>query len=164
LYTSATEPSKQNGEAGKVVLQLEQEARMLKIMLERAMRDQGLSSHKVAEAIGVSHTTILRALRSDTVDLNTIFKIANFLNVRPSELLDSMATDTTLPDQLAVLLSHSRELENELKDAVERTQAGELDPAVIRDIVSYALYKLNQAGANNAAKLKSKSKSKSGAD
>ena len=135
---------------------------MLDIMLKRTMRDQGLSSHKVAEEIGVSHTTILRALRGDTVDVNTIIKIASFLNVRPSELLNSMSTDATLADQLAVLLSHSRELEKELKDAVERTQAGELDPTVIRDIISYALYRLNQAEANHA--VKPKSKSKSGAD
>jgi transcriptional regulator with XRE-family HTH domain len=146
------------------VLQLVQEAQMLQIVLRKAMQERQLSSHQVAEAIGVSHTTILRALKAEPVDINTIIKIADFLNIRPSELLNSMATDATLPDQLAALLSHSRELEDELRDAVERTRAGELDPAVIRDIVSYALYKLNQAGANNATKSKSKSKSKSGTD
>ena len=118
---------------------------MLTIVLQRAMRDQGLSSHKVAQEIGVSHTTILRALHGEAIDVNTIIKIANFLKVRPSELLNSMSTNATLPDQLAVLLSHSRELESELKDAVKRVQAGELDPAVVSDIVSYALYKLNRA-------------------
>ena len=134
---------------------------MLNIMLKRAMRDRGLSSHKVAEKIGVSHTTILRAVRGDAVDVNTIIKIANFMNVRPSELLNSMSTDATLPDQLAVLLSHSSELEAELKVAVERVQAGDLDLAIVRDIVSYAIYKLNGAEAGNVAKPKPKPKSKS---
>jgi transcriptional regulator with XRE-family HTH domain len=119
---------------------------MLQIVLKNAMDQRKLSSHKAAEAIGVSHTTILRALRGEAVDVETIIKIANFLHIRPSELLNSMSTETGLPDQLAALLSHSPELENELKGAVERAQAGQLDPAVIRDIVSYALYKLNQAG------------------
>jgi transcriptional regulator with XRE-family HTH domain len=117
---------------------------MLDILLQQAMRDKGLSSRKMAEAIGSSHTTILRALRGEAVDVETIIKIANYLGVRPSELLDSMATDTTLPDQLAVLLAHSEELEQQLADAMERVQAGELKPEVVRDIVSYALYKLNQ--------------------
>ena len=120
---------------------------MLDILLQRAMRDKGLSSHKAAEAIGTSHTTILRALKGEAVDVETIIKIANFLNVRPSELLNSMATDATLPDQLATLLSHSRELEEQLRDAMERVRAGELKPETVADIVSYAVYKLNQAGS-----------------
>ena len=122
---------------------------MLQIVLEKAMKEQGLSSHKAAEAIGVSHTTILRALRGETVDVDTIIKIANFLKVRPSELLNSMSTDTALTDQLAVLLSHSPEFEEELRDAVERVKGGALDSAVLRDIVSYALYKLKQSGDSN---------------
>jgi transcriptional regulator with XRE-family HTH domain len=120
---------------------------MLDIILQRAMRGQGLSSHKAAEAIGVSHTTILRALRGEAVDVETIIKIANFLKIRPSELLNSMSTDATLPDQLATLLSHSPELEETLKDAMERVRAGNLKPETVADIVSYALYKLNQPGA-----------------
>jgi hypothetical protein len=42
------------------------------------------------------------------------------------------------------------------KNAVERIQAGELDPAIVRDIMGYVIYRLNQAGANNVAKPKSK--------
>jgi len=127
---------------------------MLDIMLQNVMNEKRLSSHKAAEAIGVSHTTILRALRGETVDVDTIIKIANFLKVRPSELLNSMATDATLTDQLAVLLSHSRELEEELKDATKRVVSGQLDPAVLRDIVSYALYKLNSSGAQDVTVAK----------
>jgi transcriptional regulator with XRE-family HTH domain len=120
---------------------------MLDIMLKQAMRERGLSSHKAAAEIGVAHATVLRVLKGEAVDINTLIKFANFLKVRPSELLNSMNTDATLPDQLAALLSHSPELEATLKDAMERVRAGELKPATIADIVSYALYKLNQPGA-----------------
>ena len=120
---------------------------MLDIILRNAMQERGLSSHKVADAIGCSHTTILRSLRGEAIDLETIVKIANFLNIRPSELLNSMPTDATLPDQIAALLSHSPELEETLRDAVERVKAGELKPSTIADIVSYARYRINQPGA-----------------
>jgi transcriptional regulator with XRE-family HTH domain len=110
------------------------------------MADRNLSSHTAAEEIGTSHTTILRALRGDNIDVDTIIKIANWLKIRPSELLNSMS-DTSLADQIAVLLSHSPELEDELKDAAERVKAGALDRAVLQDIISYALYKLHGAGA-----------------
>ena len=135
---------------------------MLQQILQKAMADRNMSSHTAAEAIGVSHTTILRALRGDRVDVDTIIKIANWLNIRPSELLNSMS-DTSLADEIAVLLSHSRELEDELKDATERVKAGHLDPAVLKDIVSYALYKLNSSGdgnVNTAAKGNRRTRSK----
>lgn len=120
---------------------------MLQTILQREMSSRSLSSHGAAEEIGVSHTTILRALRGERVDVDTIIKIANWLHVRPSELLNSMS-DTSLADEIAVLLSHSPALEAELKDAAERVKAGVLDPAVLRDIVSYALYKLRSTGAD----------------
>lgn len=127
---------------------------MLQTLLQREMAARNLSSHTAAEEIGTSHTTILRALRGDRVDVDTIIKIANWLKIRPSELLNSMS-DTSLADQIAVLLSHSSDLEKELKDAAERVQSGALDPAVLKDIVSYALYKLNGAGEINVSRANS---------
>jgi transcriptional regulator with XRE-family HTH domain len=121
---------------------------MLQTILQQEMKRRNVSSHGVAEAIGTSHTTVLRAMRGERVDVDTIIKLANWMNIRPSELLNSMS-DTSTADQLAVLLSYSPELEAELKDATERVKAGVLDPAVVRDIVSYALYKLNTSGDHN---------------
>src|SRR5687768_10090744 len=104
VYTSPTEVRAsrticatfllKNSAPGKVVLQLCKEARMLQILLENAMREKRLSAREAAEEIKVSHTTILRALKGEAVDVETIIKFANFLNIRPSELLNSMATDT----------------------------------------------------------------------
>ncbi len=131
---------------------------MLDIFLKQAMREKGLSLRQLAEALGMSHTTIMRAANGEAVDLDTVLKLANFFNVRPSDLLNSMSTDATLPDQLAALLSHSPELEQELADAVERVRAGNLDPNVIKEIVSFAHYKLNQAGAVNVATKPPKSR------
>jgi transcriptional regulator with XRE-family HTH domain len=106
------------------------------------MTAKNLSSHAAAEQIGVSHSTILRALKGDKVDVDTIIKIANWLNVRPSELLNSMS-DTSLADEVAVLLSHSPELEEEMKEAVARVKAGQLDAAILRDVLAYARYKFS---------------------
>lgn len=128
---------------------------MLQTLLQNQMNTRNLSSHGAADEIGCSHTTILRALRGEKIDVETLIKIANWLHVRPSELLNSMG-DTSLADDIAVLLLHSPELEAELKDAAERVRAGVLDQAVLRDIVSYALYKLrsgdNSAGSNAGPK------------
>ena len=125
------------------------EATMLQTILRNEMQRRGLSSHTAAEAIGVSHTTILRALRGDKIDVDTIVKIANFLILRPSELLNSMS-DTSLADQIAALLSHSRELEDQLREAVSKVKKGDMEPALLKDVVSYALYKFQSGGSANA--------------
>lgn len=131
---------------------------MLQILLQKAMQEHKppLSSHKAADLIGVSHSTILRALRGDTVDVDTIIKIANWLNVRPSELLNSMSDASTLSEQIAVILSHSPALEEELKEAVRRVKNGSLDPEILRDITSYALYKIGSSGDINVRGTKVK--------
>ena len=123
---------------------------MLKVILQKPMEEKGLSSHSAAEAIGVSHTTILRALRGDAVDVDTIIKIARYLKLRPSDLLDVMGDGSSLPEQISILLSSSRELEKEIGEAVERVKAGKLDVAVLRDIISYALFKMNSGETRNA--------------
>ena len=133
---------------------------MLQTLLQNQMTARNLSSHGAAEEIGCSHTTILRAMRGERIDIDTLIKIANWLHVRPSELLNSMG-DTSLADDIAVLLSHSPELEAELKDAAERVRAGVLDKAVLTDIVSYALYKLRSG--DNSARRQSTERSREGA-
>lgn len=121
---------------------------MLSTLLQQEMKARGLSSHSAAAEIGTSHTTILRALKGERIDVDTLIKIANWLHVPPSELLNSMVDGAELSTatELAALLSRSPALEAELKDAMERVKAGQLDPSVIRDIISFAAYKISTSG------------------
>ncbi len=116
---------------------------MLNKILSATMKQNGLSSHDVAEAVGVSHTTILRALRGDVVDLKTIILLANWLGVRPAELLNSLGDKNTLGDQVATLLAVYPEIREVLQSAVGAVSEGRADPAVVADIVQYAMYKLS---------------------
>ena len=115
---------------------------MLKIVLKQAMKDRGLSSHGAAEAVGVSHTTILRALRGDIVDLGTVIGIANWLEIRPSELLNSLGDKNTLGDQVATLLALYPSLKEVFEAAIKQIDAGDADPAMLADIVQYSIFKL----------------------
>ena len=126
---------------------------MLSTLLQQEMDARGLSSHSAAAQIGTSHTTILRALKGERIDVDTLIKIANWLHVRPSELINSMVDGEELSTstQLAAILSRSPELEAELKDALERVKAGVLEPSVIRDIISFAAYKISTSGEYNVA-------------
>ena len=119
---------------------------MLKQILEKELKERGLSSRSAADVIGVSHTTILRALRGDVVDLETVLSISDWLGMRPATLLNSMNSNATLSDQIAAIVERNPRLNQVFSEATLAVKSGEADPSIIDDIVSYALFKLNLIG------------------
>ena len=119
---------------------------MLKQILGKELKERNLSSRGAADEIGVAHTTILRALRGDVVDLETVLRISDWLHVRPSTLLNSMNSTASVSDQIAAIVERNPRLNQVFEDATIAVKAGNADPAIIEDIVAYALYKLNLQG------------------
>ena len=119
---------------------------MLQTLLKDEAKKRALSSRKLAEVIGTSHTTVLRALRGELVDLDTIVKIANWLNIRPSTLLDGFGKKDNVIVSVATLVESVPGLAETLRDASKAIEEGRADPALIKDIVAYATYKLNASG------------------
>lgn len=115
---------------------------MLQQLLKGAMEDQHLSTRELGDKLGISHTTVLRALHGDAVDLQTLIKIADWLNIRPSALLDTLGDNFTLDDKIEMLVQRYPALKDVLEKAVEAVENGLADPALIRDIVSYAEYRI----------------------
>lgn len=108
------------------------------------MKKKGLSPRQVAKEIGTSHTTILRALRGEIVDVATILKLSEWLGVKPATLISSLAiTRSALPDQIAVMLGKHPRLEHEFGQAIRAILEERVDPAIIEDIAAYAAYKIN---------------------
>ena len=122
---------------------------MLQTLLKDEARKRGWSSRKMAEEIGVSHTTIIRAMRGDLVDLDTLIAIADWAGVRPSDLLNSFSKrkGADLSAVIAVLIERIPALKEPLQAAAEAVQAGTVDPSIVEDIVTYATYKLEKSGA-----------------
>ncbi len=117
---------------------------MLKIMLSQEMKKRSLGTRQVAKEIGTSHTTILRALRGDIVDVGTILKISKWMGVKPSTLINSMATTKdVLSEQIAVMLKNYPSLEDEFSKAIDAILEGTVEPEIIEDIAAYAAYKIN---------------------
>ncbi len=128
---------------------------MLQTLLKDEARKRGWSSRKLAEEIGTSHTTILRAMRGEIVDLDTLIAIADWAGVRPSDLLNSFSKrGMDFASALAVLIERVPALKKPLEEATKAVQAGTVDPAIVEDIVTYALYKLEKSGAVRAPKRK----------
>ena len=116
---------------------------MLRELLKQEVETQGLSSREASKVIGVSHTTIIRALRGDVIDLDTIVKIADWMNVRPAHLLNVYGdNDKSLADQIAIVLERNPRLLEIFTEAIKRIQSGEASPDIIEDIAAYAGYML----------------------
>lgn len=114
---------------------------MLSILLAEKCREEGLSAHEAAKAVGVSHTTILRAQRGVVVDLPTLIKIAAWLGVKPATLHNSMSLEPdALPDKIAAALEVQPELAKVFRNAVEAVVERGVSPALIREIALFSAF------------------------
>jgi transcriptional regulator with XRE-family HTH domain len=136
----------------KVVIHLDSktttqvEETMLKNLLEGAMKEKNLSSRDLGAILDLSHTTILKALQGDQVDLTTLIKMAEWLKIRPSSLLDTLGDGADIDDKILVLSEAYPELRVVLEKAAEAVEAGQADPAIIKDIVAYVEFRIQSAG------------------
>lgn len=119
---------------------------MLQNVLKGAMDERNLSARDVGGILGVSHTTILRALRGEQIDLATLIKIADWLNIRPSALLDTLGDEAPIDAKVDTLVQAYPELQNVLEKAADAIKNGQADPRIIHDIVAYAEYRIQSSG------------------
>ena len=116
---------------------------MLAILIKEKCRKLNLSSREAADVVGVSHATILRALRGDVIDLETAIKFAKWLQVKTAALINSLpSSPDTLADQVAVVLERHPKLKDTFSKVMKALSSGEVDPALVDDIALYAAYKL----------------------
>ena len=119
---------------------------MLKELLESDMKKRGMSIREYAIKVGVSHSTIFRALRGDIVDVETAKSLAKYLNVKPSQLLNSLdQSEDALPEKFAMMVEHYPTLTSAFEQIIKSIENGEVSPAVIDDIAAYALFRLSLA-------------------
>ena len=115
---------------------------MLSEYLKNEMQARDLSVRQAAKEIGTSHSTIFRVLRGDPFDVETLVAISNWLNVRPSTLLDNIGKSNTI-NQIALLIESNPGITGILDEALVAISKKEADPAIIQDIIAYAVYKLS---------------------
>jgi transcriptional regulator with XRE-family HTH domain len=119
---------------------------MLRNLIESKRHTRGLSLRELAREANVSHTTIFRALQEDRVDMDTLIKLAEWLKVKPSNLVNSLAnSEDSLPDKIAVVLDLHPTLKSSFEHVTSLIQEGNVDPALIEDIVAYAVYRTRLA-------------------
>ncbi len=132
---------------------------MLSSLLGQKLANEGLSSRAAAKQIGVSHTTLLRALRGEPLDLSTVMSFAAWLGVELGDLVNNLdISSSSIGSEIAVALRGVPKLERAFADAMKMVRSGKVSPHVIEDIAAYASYRINYA----EPRMKKQARGKSG--
>ena len=114
---------------------------MLESLIREKMKAEGLSVRAFSREVGVSHSTIVRVLKGETIDVPTLVKISDYLGISPSSLLDSMGADG-LAAKVAALLEAEPRLRSLFIQLVQDFENGDVSQADVTDIINYASFKL----------------------
>ncbi len=136
-----------------------------KLMLER-INEQKLSYREVATQIGISHMTVSRAMRGETVDLDTLDAIARWLGVPLATILDARApgTEEGFMGEVQLLAGMNPEFKEVFQELFAKISAGDVDPRVLDDVVAYARFRIQQTdrGRNSNEPKRAESRGSSG--
>jgi len=119
---------------------------MLPKLLAEKQRKDGLSNRATSREVGVSHSTISRALNGDQMDMATMDKFAEFLGIPVSSLLDmNMEGSVGLSAKIDALISQEPELAKVFEEAIDLILDEKMDPKVFEDLIAYTSFRMAQA-------------------
>jgi transcriptional regulator with XRE-family HTH domain len=113
-------------------------------LLQERMDQEKLSVRKAAKLIGgVSHSTVARVLNGETVEVDTLIRISDFLKVPVAELLDVEEGPRELIGKLRKLVSFEPELGEVLSKIEDGIINGEIDMKILSEISAFAAFRLD---------------------
>ncbi len=121
-------------------------------LIEERMAAEGMSLRQAGREIGIAHTTLKRILDGEPYDVATAQKIADWLSVSLSTLLDTGGTPEdkdTLAAQIAAVLETEPRLAEVFMRAMERVLNGEMSNETFRDLAAYAAFKIQLSEEND---------------
>ena len=110
-------------------------------LIKSEIRKRNISTRAAAREIGVAHTTLFRILDGKKADVPTIEKIALWLGVNPSSLVDlSQPFPNEGITKVAAFFSVNPALVHTLSTTIDQIHDNTLDMTVIKDVLDYLAY------------------------
>jgi transcriptional regulator with XRE-family HTH domain len=117
---------------------------MLGVLAQERVNQRGLGLRAAAREIGIAHTTLARAIQGEDVDLATAQKIADWLGVTPTSIIDAEGVGKdALAAQIAAVLEMEPKLAEVFGEAMQRVLDGQMDLATFKELAAYAAYRIN---------------------
>jgi transcriptional regulator with XRE-family HTH domain len=127
-------------------------------MLLVRIQSQNLSLRETGSQIGISHTTVSRVLNGDSIDIDTLKLITDWLGVSLSDVIDDNRHDPLREFQ--TLLSGYPELLDVFSEVFEKIAAGEIDHRILDNITAYASYLVHTYSYRRTNEMKPRDESK----
>ena len=126
---------------------------ILPALMREKISKERMSEREAARQLGLSPSTVGRALGGGSLDIDTLLTICDWLGVSLASILDAQipSSPTALSSAFAALIETEPELAKIFGDAIERVVEGSVDPVVLKEVTAYAAWRLNTMETNNDA-------------
>lgn len=115
-------------------------------LLKKKIETNKLSIREAARQIGVAHTTLIRSLEGNTIDIDTLIAISHWLQINPSDAMDSLITNETAKEKkIFLLFQYFPGLGEKLEQITEMIEMDGLDPKILEDVFEYIEFRLYRA-------------------
>ena len=117
---------------------------MLTKLIQEKMNENKMSLRGAAKKIGIGHTTLMRVLEEGSCNQNTLTKIAKWMNVSPSTLIDTKGIEAdSLVAGIASAFSEEPELARVFGEAMQQVVEGKRTPQLLRELAAYYAFRIN---------------------
>ena len=124
---------------------------MLVQLINSELSIRELSIRDAAIEIGIAHTSLYRILKGSSFDLQTVGKIAAWLKVPTSLLIDTISPsldERIIASGMTILIERNPKVGKVFREIIQDFISGKINDHDINDILSYAAYKLTLGRTN----------------
>lgn len=112
--------------------------------LRERMDLDGMSVRSAGQKIGVSHSTVARIVHGEAVDVDTLVKVCDFLNIPVESVLDVREEPEESLRDLNLVISTEPELSQVFHKIAQGIINDEIDKTILAEIAAFANYRLEQ--------------------
>jgi transcriptional regulator with XRE-family HTH domain len=111
-------------------------------LVRRKMDAEHLSLRSAGAEAGVAHTTIDRVLKEESLDLETLDKVCQWLSVPVASVLELDDQRSDLLDRITEIVSMCPELSDVFSEIADKVMRGEIDQTILNEVAGFASYRL----------------------
>jgi len=112
--------------------------------VKERLKTENLSYREAAEKIGVSHSTVARALKDENLDVRSLKRICDWLGVTINDVIYEDDEPEQMYQDIATLFSISPSLKEAMKNLAVRIKNNEFDKNILEEIAAFTFYQMDR--------------------
>jgi transcriptional regulator with XRE-family HTH domain len=110
-------------------------------LVRTKMERQHLSLRRAAHQIGMAHTTVDRIVKDESLDLSTIQKACDWLDIPIHTVLDVDYRDIEVLNNVVGFLAMNQELAVRIFELSTNIKSGNVSPLILGEIAAFISYR-----------------------